>query len=117
MASLDAYSKSPLPAWGFSLALATSPLYRAIELPKMRAYPSNVQVAVFSAFTGLGGFICYDNDVQDGSAVVAVWSTLYALSNARRAMWNFKLPPKALLGLSVLNGVLYGGQAIGLYNK
>lgn len=115
MESLNQLSKSPLPAWGFSAILAASPLYRPIELPKLRAYPTNIQVGVFSAFTALGGFITYDNDIQDGSAVIAVWSTLYALSNWKRAVWNLKFAPKALLGLSLFNGVVYSGQALNLY--
>lgn len=115
MDNLRDLSKSPLPAWSFAAALGLSPLYRPIELPKMRAYPSNVQVAVFTAFTALGGFITYDNDPKDGAAVVGVWSTLYALSNFKRALWNLKFGPKFLVGLAVANGGLYGAQALGVF--
>lgn len=117
MEKIDAYSRSPYPAWGFAAALGLAPLYKPIEISKMRSYPSTMQGSVFAAFTALGGFFCYDNDVQDGAAVVAVWSTLYALANWKRAMFNLKMGPKVLLGLSLVNGGAYGAQVLGLFPK
>ncbi|GMM32406.1 Aim19 protein [Martiniozyma asiatica (nom. inval.)] len=126
------WSSSPLPAWAFSTGLALSPMMRpAIPVAvgadtnnggflfkskkPLSSYPTNIHVALFSAFVGLGGFMCYDNDVSDGSAVVGVWSLLYAMSNFKKSMWNLKLLPKGLTGLAFANATVYGGRWLGLY--
>ena len=131
---------SPFPAWAFTTALLASTAVRtpAVAIPTstsaagtaasaagaalkgyrtpkiVSAYPSNMQVAVFGAFTALGGFMCYDNDPKNGSAVVGVWSLLYVLANAKKSMWNLKFMPKALTGMALVNAALYGGKFAGI---
>ncbi|GMM47224.1 hypothetical protein DAPK24_037990 [Pichia kluyveri] len=121
---LNQWGKSPLPAWLFSSSLLLTPILRTPKIPisvdtpnssflkknarLVSAYPSNLQVAVFSGFIGLGGFMCYDNDPKNGSAVITVWSLLYVLSTFRNSLWNLKIFPKTMTGLALTNAGLYG---------
>ena len=117
---------SPAPAWAFATALAASPAFRPVlEAPQtvqsssglyksapkvVSPYPSTPQVALFTAFSALGGFMIYDNDPTNGSAVVGVWSLLYFMANVKKSMWNLKLYPQALTSLALVNSVFYGGK-------
>ncbi|TID21176.1 hypothetical protein CANINC_003456 [Pichia inconspicua] len=127
---LSQWGVSPFPAWAFTGALLGSPLLRpsaailnnpqstgsnptkifANAAKQVGSYPTNPQVLLFSAFVGLGGFMCYDKDPVNGSAVISVWSLLYVLSNAKKAMWNFKLYPKVLTTLALANSTIYGAK-------
>ena len=97
------WATSPFPAWTFSAALLLSPALRPkipVKLDSINnsinnsisnsisasnfykknlksAYPSNIQVALFSSFIGLGGFMCYDKDLPNGQITIGVWSLLY----------------------------------------
>lgn len=123
---------SPVPAWAFSAALLLSPALRpqfpvlnsanasgaaaggasSYARPRLpvSAYPSNLQVLVFSSFVGLGGFMCYDNDPANGAAVVGCWSLLYFLTSVKRSIWNLKLYPKALTSFALVNSALYSAK-------
>lgn len=127
---LSQWGVSPFPAWAFTGALLGSPLLRpsaalmnnpqstasgnaklfAGAAKQVGSYPTNPQVLLFSAFIGLGGFMCHDKDPVNGSAVISVWSLLYFLSNAKKAMWNFKLYPKVLTTLALANSTVYGAK-------
>lgn len=129
---------SPVPAWAFSAALLLSPalrpqfpvlsnpnagdmgaggksssMLRSAKAPLL-AYPSNIQVLVFSSFIGLGGFMCYDHDPTNGAAVAGCWSLLYFLTNVKRSMWNLKVYPKALTSLALVNSAIYSAKYLNL---
>ncbi|ODQ44721.1 hypothetical protein PICMEDRAFT_74428 [Pichia membranifaciens NRRL Y-2026] len=134
---------SPVPAWAFSAALLLSPalrpqfpvlnnpnaggaggantgaggmsssMFRSAKAP-LAAYPSNIQVLVFSSFIGLGGFMCYDHDPTNGAAVAGCWSLLYFLTNVKRSMWNLKVYPKALTSLALVNSAIYSAKYLNL---
>lgn len=121
-------AQSPIPAWTFSAGLLLSPALRP-KIPILNdqttgykvisnftskrflpAYPSNVQVLIFSSFISLGGFMCYDKDLNDGQAVIGVWSLLYFLTNLKKSMWNFKIYPKFLTSFALVNTAIYGSK-------
>lgn len=125
-------AQSPIPAWSFTAGLLLSPALRP-KIPILNdqstgykvissfsskkfipSYPSNAQVLIFSSFVGLGGFMCYDNDTTDGQIVVGVWSLLYFLTNLKRSVWNFKIYPKVLTSLALVNTAVYGGKYLNL---
>lgn len=122
------WGQSPYPAWAFSTALLGSFAARPhVEIttdpttghmmnsrfkthPVLKAYPTTAHTMIFSSFVALGGIMCFDKDPVNGSAVVGVWSLLYALTNFKKSMWNFQLYPKTLTTLALVNSAFYSAK-------
>ncbi|QPG75459.1 hypothetical protein FOA43_002814 [Brettanomyces nanus] len=123
-ALLQEWSSSPYPALGFSGALAVIPTIRPVisqvatsfkKKPVLLSpYPSNLSVLFFGGFVGLGGFLIYDHDVENGSALTSAWSLMYVLANGKRSLLTFRLYPKVLALLALANSGVYGGRFLGL---
>lgn len=119
------YSSSPWPAAAFSAALAAVPLIRPTldqltttlkRRPiRVNPYPNNLSVAVFGGFVGLGSFLIYDHDVEDGSGLIFAWSTMYALANGRRSIHTLRLYPKFLMLFAIGNSAIYGGRFLNIF--
>ncbi|CDK27696.1 unnamed protein product [Kuraishia capsulata CBS 1993] len=128
-------SATPYPAWALAAGLVTTPLIRPTLVPAAAvdaapkstfgfggsklgvkypglSYPTNLSCLLFGATSALGGYMIYDNDLQNGSGFLAVWSLLYPIVNGRKAIWTLKLWPKLLAGQALINAGLYGRRFI-----
>lgn len=129
-------SSTPFAAWAFTSGLVISPMFKSASLRPASAvgsgsgsgsgsligffskkpispYPNNASVLLFGAMTALGGFMVYDNDPENGSGVITAWSSLYVIMNTRRAIFSWKLWPKALVLCAIGNSAAYGSRFFG----
>ncbi|GMF06695.1 unnamed protein product [[Candida] boidinii] len=130
-------SSTPFAAWAFTSGLVASPMFKSASLrpatpvgtgygygsgssvvgffskKPISPYPNNASVLLFGAMTALGGFMIYDNDPENGSGVIAAWSSLYAIMNTRKAVFSWKLWPKALVLCALGNSAVYGSRFFG----
>ncbi len=124
---LKLWSSSPLPAVAFSGALAVIPFVRPPvtyvgskaafqrNIASISPYPKNISVLLFGSFVGLGSFMIYDHDVENGSGLVSAWSLLYALANGKRSMRTLRIYPKFLALFALANSAVYGAKFLNIF--
>lgn len=132
--TLRAWSASPYPAWAFTTGLGIVPLVRPPDQPAAQqpppqkssmfsfkkaykptsAYPTTASALLFGGLIGLGGFVVYDHDVEDGTGIIGAWSFLYTLVNGKRSLYSWKFYPKFLTVFALANTAVYGGRFFSL---
>lgn len=124
---LKLWASSPLPAAAFSGALAVVPFIRPPttyvnskaafqkKVATISPYPKNISVALFGGFVGLGSFMIYDHDEENGSGLISAWSLLYALANGKRSMHTLRIYPKFLTLFALTNSAVYGAKFLNIF--
>ncbi|EJS43269.1 YIL087C [Saccharomyces arboricola H-6] len=128
---LYALTKTPYPAIANAALLASTPMISpslkvppaqspALSIPMSRVFSrsSTPRVGIttktalfFSMMQGIGAYMIYDNDLENGAGFIATWSALYLIVGGRKPFSALKYGrtwPLLLSSVSLANAVLYG---------
>ncbi|BGP37103.1 hypothetical protein JCM10450v2_001011 [Rhodotorula kratochvilovae] len=103
-------AESPAFAWGTAASLiAALPL--CVKRPL--GFPTLIQLPLFAAIFGGGGYMISAGDPLNGSGTTTAWSLVYLFLNGRAALAARKPGPIALAGVVAAQAGVYGGYYFG----
>lgn len=123
--SIDSVTDTPFPPWLFGSLL----FYKGISIPApisssgtsgashkfakslATSKPTKLSCYTFGLAHLIGGYMIYDDNLENGAGFTFAWSTLYLLVNGRasfKSVFSGRVSPLALSILALGNAGIYG---------